>query len=303
MLENFTQREKQISFVLAVTLVLNIVSASLKLWAGEVFHFFALTSSGVESLFDGSSNVLALVSIFIAAKPADEKHHYGHYKYETVASLLIAVLLLFSSYEMGKEVFKRLSSGSVKEVDFPLVPLITLGISMSISFFVSWYEGRKGKEYDSPILIADAHHTMGDFLISFAVAASMLFTYWGIEWMDGVVGALICAYLIFLALKILKMNINELVDATPLIKDKEIFLQVKDLEYVYDIHEIRARGSSRILYVDFHLLMNDDLPLKEAHAIAHNAEDMIKEDLKDVAREIDITIHIEPFREHDHDHE
>lgn len=302
MFVNFKEREKQITIVLIVTLLLNIVSAGVKLWAGETYHFFALVTSGVESMFDGSSNVLALISIFIASKPADEKHTYGHYKYETLASLLIAILLLFSSYEMGKEVFAKFSAVPKHFDEFPLVPLISLGISMSVSMFVSWYETRRGKELDSPILLADAHHTYGDFLVSFAVGASILLTYYGLEWMDIAVGALICLYLVFLALKILKLNIDELVDATDIIEKKEIFQKVKDLEHVYEIHEIRARGSSRLLYIDFHLLLKDDLPLNVAHDLGHKAEDMIREDLKDFAKDIDITVHIEPYREHDGDH-
>ena len=302
MFKNFTEREAKISKVLLITLLLNIVSASIKLWAGEVFHFFALVTSGVESLFDGSSNLIAFVSLYIASKPADGRHNYGHYKYETVASLLIAVILLFSSYEMGKEVYYRLSSDEARSTAFPMVPLIALGISMMISFFVSWYERRAGQELDSPILEADAHHTFGDFLISFAVGASILFTHWGFVWMDALVGAAICVYLIFLAFKILKMNIDELVDATPFVENKEVFQKVKRLPHVFDVHEIRARGSSRVLHIDFHLLLKDDLPLMKAHEVAHQAEDIIKEDLKDFARVIDITVHIEPFLEHDEHH-
>lgn len=299
LLSNYTEREKKITFVLVFTLFLNLVSASLKLWAGETFNYFSLVTSGVESIFDGSSNLLALVSLFIAAKPADDKHPYGHSKYETVASLLIAVLLLFSSYEMGKEVFHQLSTANEEpKHEFPLVPLLCLGISMMVSMFVSWYEGREGKRLNSPILEADSKHTFGDFLISFAVAISLLSTYWGYHWMDGLVGGMISVYLIFLAFKILKMNIDELVDATPFVKDKEVFHQVKKLDHVHDIHEIRARGSSRTLYVDFHLLLDDDLPLIKAHEIAHKAEDLIRNDLIEVARRVDITVHIEPYREH-----
>lgn len=302
MLTIFNDREKKILFVLVITLILNIVSASLKLWAGETFHLFALVTSGVESLFDGSSNLLALISLFIAAKPADEKHHYGHSKYETVASLLIAVLLLFSSYEMGREVFNKLSDRGPSIKEFPTVPLVCLGISMFISLFVSWYEGKAGKDLNSPILEADSHHTFGDFLISFAVGFSILCTYWGFEWVDVVAGAAICLYLTFLGIKIFKLNIDELVDATPFIENKDVFQKVKELEHVFDIHEIRARGSARLLYVDFHLLLKDDLPLNLAHKIAHDAESIIAEDLKDFAREIDITVHMEPYMEHHHDH-
>ena len=139
-------------------------------------------------------------------------------------------------------------------------------------------------------------------IISVGVIISLILSYYGFTWVDIVAGSVICFYLIYLSLKILKTNIDELVDAAPFLLKTHIFEEALKFDSVKAIHEVRARGSSRHLYIDLHLLLQDDLPLNKAHDIGHEVEDFLIESLKKYAQVIDITIHIEPFMEHHEDH-
>jgi len=293
--EALTQREKSVRYVLIVTLLLNLVSAGVKIFAGYSFHFISLTSSGLESLFDGSANVLALISMYFASQPPDEEHPFGHHKFETIGSLIIGGLLVFSAIQIGLETYSIATEGAVKR-EFHIIPIIAIIVSMSISFFVSWYERKKGDELNSNILHADADHTYGDFLVSFAVLISIIATAFGIYWLDLVVGGIVSVYLIFLAIKILKSNLPDLVDTSPEF-NKSLLKKVENIPNVVDIHNFRARGNMSYMQVDFHLHLDADLSLKEAHKIGKVAEDKVRDILEGQAHHIDITVHIEPYDE------
>jgi cation diffusion facilitator family transporter len=295
--EKLDFRDKAVRKVLFITLFLNIISAGIKIFAGHSFHFISLTSSGLESLFDGTSNVLALISIYFAGQPPDEEHPFGHHKFETIGSLIIGALLFFSAFQIGMETYNIAKEGSVKR-NFHIVPVVAILVSMGISLFVSWFERKKAHEHNSNILHADADHTFGDFIVSFAVLTSIIFSAFGVYWLDLVVGGIVSVYLIYLAIKILKSNLPDLVDTSPQF-NKGLLSKVEDIEGVVDIHKFRARGNMSYMQVDFHLHLNEDLSFKEAHKIGKKAETQVKEILKDQAHNLDVTVHIEPF---DDDH-
>lgn len=293
--ENLDVRDKAVRKVLYITLLLNLASAGIKIFAGHTFHFISLTSSGLESLFDGTSNVLALISIYFASQPPDEEHPFGHHKFETIGSLIIGGLLFFSAFQIGMETYHIAKEGTVKRA-FHIIPVIAILVSMGISFYVSWYERKKGDEHNSSILHADADHTFGDFVVSFAVLISIIATAFGVFWLDLVVGGIVSVYLIYLAIKILKSNLPDLVDTSPQF-NKGLLKKVEDIEGVVDIHNFRARGNMSYMQVDFHLHLDEDLSFKEAHKIGKRAESEVKDILKDQAHKVDVTVHIEPFDE------
>tara|TARA_Y100001970_G_C14166789_1_gene821752 strand:- start:10 stop:912 length:903 start_codon:yes stop_codon:yes gene_type:complete len=288
-------REKEIKKVLLTVLFLNLFIASLKIVVGLSSHYISLVSSGLDSLFDSASNCLALISIYFAFKPADSGHNYGHYKFETFGSLAIGALILFSGVQflLSLNIF---GDKPYKEPVFGLFPFISIVLSTGVSFFISKYEKKKGSELSSSILNSDSAHTFGDFLIGLGVLLSIVCSYFKVFWVDIFVGGAIGLYLFILGVKILRNNLPELLDGSPVI-EKELVKKVEEIEHIRDIHKFRARGNQNCLFIDFHLLLSEDLSLKEAHKIGHDAEEMIKNLLNNYARKIDVTVHIEPYEE------
>ena len=246
-------------------------------------------------MFDGSANILALISIHIASQPPDEDHPYGHQKFETLGSLLLAGLLIISAIGMSNQAYEFYQKG-FSERTFSYYPFIAILISMGISYFVSRYEKRKGNELNSPILLADAEHTFGDFIISFAVLISLVTGYMGYFLIDVITSACVGLYLTVLAFKIFKQNFPDLVDTSPIIP-MSLIKQVESIPKIVDIHNFRSRGNSNWMHVDFHLHLDCELSLKEAHKIGQEAEKMMKELLKNFTRQLDVTVHIEPYDE------
>lgn len=291
-------RESQIRKVLVYTLGLNLFVAIIKIIAGHKFHYLSLSSSGLESLFDGSSNVISLIAITLAAMPGDKKHNYGHHKHETLGSLFIAGLLFTSALQLAFEYKEVILENKMITGEFGIVPVVTIIISMAVSFFVSTYERKEGERLKSSLLLADSSHTFGDMILSIGVLISIICSKFGLFWPDILIGTGIILYLIYMAINILRQNLDDLMDASPEI-EKQILEEIEKLDKVKNIHKFRARGNSNWMQVDFHMLLEADLSLVEAHEISHQAEDMLKSHLKGYCNHVDVTIHIEPFeKEH-----
>ncbi len=292
-------REEAVKKVLWITLFLNLAVAVLKIVVGDLYNYLSLSSSGLESFFDGSSNVLGLIAIHFSSRPADTDHNYGHHKYETLGSLVIASLIMFSAFQIAFSVYDVFRLGKT-HAEFGLVPIISIILSMVMSFFVSRYEMRKGRELKSQLLESDAGHTYGDFVISGGVLASILASAFGFTFLDIFVGLVITVYLVYLAFKILKTNLPELTDASPDVT-KSVLEEVDLMPEVLDVHRFRARGTHRYLYLDFHILLEPQLPLLKAHKISHDLEEKIRGILSKDFQFVDIIIHVEPYEKEHHD--
>ncbi|EQC46213.1 cation diffusion facilitator family transporter [Bacteriovorax sp. Seq25_V] len=287
-------REKQIKKVLYITMGLNLLSALIKIVAGSTFHYLSLSSSGLESVFDGFGNVVALIAITYASMPGDKNHNYGHYKFENLGSLFLSVLLFSSAVSLFLTHKDNLLSGNPAPREFGIVPIVSILVSMGISYFVATYEKREGERLNSRLLTADGEHTLGDFILSFGVLISIITSKFGMVLPDIIIGFLIIIYLIYLAIKIARGNLNDLLDHSPDI-EKQFIEEIEGLPQIMDVHKFRARGNSHWMHIDFHLLVDPSLSLIEAHALSHQAEDLLRKRLASYCHNIDITIHVEPY--------
>lgn len=290
------QRRRGISRVLIITFFLNLLVALTKIIVGNLFHYLSLTSSGLESLVDGSTNVLALITIYYASMPADKDHNFGHHKAETLGSLVVAILLLFSAYQVAGDInINAILSGDFSsKATFGIWPLISIIGSMAVSLFVTIYERKWGRVYNSSLLLADASHTFGDLIISGAVLISIIASYFGLYWVDTFVGLLVIFYLVFLALKIVRTNLNDLLDGAPPL-DESFLRKVEQMEFVKDIHNFRVRGNEHWLHADFHVHLDPNLTLVEAHKVGLQVENAVVVELKKFAANVDVLVHIEPW--------
>ncbi len=274
--------------VLVITLVLNAGVAVAKIFYGYVTNSIAMTSDGFHSLFDGVSNVIGLIGIWIASNPPDEKHPYGHKKYETLFTIIIAVMIFATCFQILRKVYLSFFYDHrtiVTGTSF-LVMLITMGINI----FVMFYESKKGRQLCSEFLIADAMHTKSDIFASVSVIASLLFTKFGFRHADTIVGFIITFFIARIGSKILKDASNILVD-TVCIDNAAVRAVVNGVSGVKGCHEIRSRGTVNEVYLDLHVLVKNSMPLEEAHGIADNIEEEIKKTFPAV---VDIVVHVEP---------
>jgi len=283
-----TDYPAQVRKVLIATLILNVLVALAKAVYGFITNSVAMVSDGFHSFFDGASNVIGLVGIWIASNPPDEKHPYGHKKYETLFTIIIAVMLFTTCFEILKKVYQSFHEDHktrVTQVSF-LIMIMTTGVNI----FVMLYEKRKGKQLGSEFLIADAKHTKSDILVSLTVIASLVFSRMGYPHADVIVGLIITIFIARIGYEILKDASNVLVD-TVCLNTRSVESLVNSLDGVRGCHDIRTRGSENSIYLDLHVLVGRNLSTEKSHEIADSIEETIKREFPSV---VDIVVHVEP---------
>ncbi len=278
----------QVRKVLLITLFLNSAVALAKVLYGYKTNSIGMTSDGFHSFFDGISNIVGLIGIWIASHPPDANHPYGHKKFETLFTIIIAAMIFTTCVQILKNVYFSFSQDHntiVTETSF-LVMFFTTGVNI----FVMLYESRKGKKIGSDFLVADAMHTKSDIFASLAVIAGLVLTKAGYPRADTLVGIVITFFIARIGYEIIRDASNVLVD-TVCLDTSVIESLVNSIDGVKGCHDIRTRGSANSIYLDLHVFVDKDLSIERAHEIADSIEEKIKKEIPSV---IDIVVHIEP---------
>ena len=286
-------RAATIKRVLWVILGLNILVAVAKLGYGLITRSVGMTADGFHSMFDGTSNVIGLLAMGIAARPADSDHPYGHSKYETFASVIIGAMLLLAAWRVGSSAFDRLMNpGEPARVD--AVSFAVMFGTLCINVFVTRYERRVGERLGSEILVADASHTGSDILVSIGVIIGLIAVKLGFPIADPIVGLVVAGFIVFAALRVFK-SANETLSDRARIAPEEIAAVALAVPGVLGCHEVRTRGPLAEVYVDLHIQVDPTVSVAEGHAIAERVEKSICESLSQVT---DVIAHLEPLDEY-----
>ncbi len=283
-------RTSEIRRVLLITLFLNLIVSVAKVFYGYSVYSVAIISDGFHSLFDGISNIIGLVGIYLASHPPDEKHPYGHRKYETVFTIFVGVLMFITCIEIFKRVYQSITGK--QEAIVTTEAFVIMVITMLINIFVAAYERKMGKKLDSEYLIADSRHTKSDIYASIGVIAGLALTKLGYPLADPVIGAVVGILVAKAGIDIIKESTEVLADRTRI--DLSLIGETaRKVEGVLECHDIRARGTTNNMFVDLHILVNPGLSVEDAHRIAHLVEDSIKKTHPEI---IDVVVHIEPSK-------
>jgi cation diffusion facilitator family transporter len=265
--------------------------ATAKITYGFSTDSISMLSDGFHSFFDGTSNVIGLVGIWIASQPPDESHPYGHRKFETLSTIAIAALIFAAGIEILREAYSRIKMPN--DIEVTSLSFVIMAATLSVNVFVTNYESRKGRELKSDFLLADAMHTKTDIFISLSVVISLIAAKIGYPVVDVIAAIVITLFIAKMGIAILKSAAAALTDAA-CINPKEIKKVIKNIYGVKDSHGIRTRGNEDFVNIDLHILVDPEAKIYEAHDIAHSVEKAIKEKFPSV---IDVMIHVEPYKE------
>ena len=279
---------KGVRNVLIYTLILNIAVALAKVIYGTKTQTASMVADGYHSFSDGTSNIVGLIGIWIASKPPDENHPYGHQKVETISTIFISILLFFVSYEIMTGAYGRFRNPIAPNID--VGSFVVMISTLVINLFIVYYQTKKGKELKSSFLISDAKHTQSDVYVSLSVIVSLIATKLGFSMVDSFVS-------IFIGIWILKAGIEILIDAVNILIDGRIMssnaIHYKVMEHpeARHCHDIRTRGKENQVMIDLHVEIDDHHTIKYGHEIAHEIEDMLKQEFDGVS---EVIIHLEP---------
>jgi cation diffusion facilitator family transporter len=282
------RRTHEIVRVLSVILVLNLIVALAKLVYGLRSGAISIQADGVHSLTDASSNVIGLVGVWIASRPPDANHPYGHRKVETFAALGVVMMMMLGCWEIGREAWHRYWHPELARVT-PAGFAVLLG-TIGVNLFVTWWERREGRRLSSEMLVADAAHTGSDVLASVLVLASFVATRAGIVWADTAAAALVVGLILRAGFEILMGTLSTLGDERRL-PPAELERVALEEPGVLEVHNVRTRGALDDIHVDLHVLVDPGLAIADAHAIGHRVERRLRGHWPTCT---DVVVHVEP---------
>ena len=285
-------RTLRVRFVLVAVLALNLLVAVAKLVAGLLVGSLAMVADGVHSLLDGASNVVALIGVSVASRPADSDHPYGHHRFEMLTTLAIAGFMVLALAEIGDQLVARLLGGGVPDIGW--IAVAVMAVTLTVNIGVTLWEGREGRILESPVLLADARHTFSDVLVSSSVLVSFLFVRLGFTFADVLVTIMIAGFIAYGAWQIVRdatLSLSDsAVEEAALIRSAAV-----GVKGVRGAHAVRSRGGETRAWVDLHIQVDPRLSVVEGHRIASEVADAVEQDL---GRPSDVTVHVEPATEH-----
>lgn len=285
------KRTAEVRRILAIILVLNLLVAVAKISFGLLSGSLAIAADGFHSVLDASGNVVALIGISIAARPPDRDHPYGHHRYETLASLAIAALMLLALFTLVQQALGRLQSGNSPEVSATsfVIMLVTLAVNLTVTI----WERRAGKRLASSLLMADARHTTSDIYVSLSVIGALIVVALGYAWADAAITLVIAVAIAWGAWEIVRDATFVLSDAVAA-EPEEIEAVARSVPGVQGTHNIRSRGGEGRTWVDLHIQVDPDMSVHMSHEIASVVAQRVEGLLGQPA---DVTVHVEPADE------
>lgn len=281
---------RKIKQVLWIILFANFLVAVLKIVIGSIIKSASMTADGFHSLTDGTSNIIGLIGIDLASKPEDEEHPYGHKKFENLASLFIAGMLLFIGGRIIYSAVTRFINPVVPNIT--LESLITLLATLGINIFVSTYEYNQGKKLKSSILMSDSLHTRSDIFVSIGVIITLVCIKLGLPpVIDPIASLIVSGFILHAAYEIFKSTSDVLVDSA-VIDTNRIREISMEFNQVKGVHKIRSRGCENDIYIDMHLLTVPEMSVEQSHELIHDIEKRIQSEIDE---NIQIIAHVEPF--------
>lgn len=276
--------------VIWLTIVLNIILAIGKIIIGIVANSSAILADGIHTVSDVGSSLGLIVGLFIANKPEDMEHQYGHEKAESIAAFLLSILLIAVGINIGYSSIKLVIVGNTVAPGIPAVWAAAISIFIKeIQFRISI---RAGKRINSSALIADAWHHRSDALSSIAALLGIIGARMGYLFLDPLAGLIVSIIVIKVGVEIFLKGYNELMDVS--IEEEKIENLIEKIishKDVKTINDIKARRHGSKVFVDIEIAVDPNITVAQGHGIAEDVEKIV---FKNIDRVKDVLVHVNP---------
>ncbi len=279
-----------------IGLVTSGVILLTKLAAWRVTGSTAVFSDAMESVVNVAASALVMWSVWMANRPADQTHPYGHGKAEFLSSAMeggmISVAMLVVMVRATLELID--GGASIVKID---IGLLLLAFTIMANGGVGLWLTHIGRKTKSSALHADGIHFISDAWTSGAAVVSLLLVRWtGLEFIDPIIGLIMACWVGFIGYRLIRRALGDLLDEQDLADLAKVETILNDhvrqngpLPRILSFHKVRTRHSGRDHWVDFHLQLSPNMDLKSAHDVASEIENKIEAALGGTA-----TAHIEP---------
>lgn len=271
-------------------IVCNVLLFIGKFLVGTLFGSVSISADAVNNLSDASSNIVSLVGFKLGSIPADENHPYGHARFEYIAGLSVAVMVIAIGIELMKSSIEKVISPTV--VEFSILTVIVLLASIGVKLWLGLFNKKIGNIINSETLKATAADSLNDCISTGAVLAAAVATYFtGFDRIDGIMGCLVAAFILYSGIGLVRDTLDPILGSAPdpdLVRD--INQKVMSYPNVLGIHDLMIHdyGPGNRL-ASLHI----EMPAKGNIMESHDLIDRIE---KDLLKEFGFiaTIHFDP---------
>ncbi len=267
------------------------VVTALKLLAWRMTGSVALYSDALESIANVVTAMAAYWAILVSHTPADDDHPFGHHKAEYFSAVLEGVLIVVAALLIVAKVWQSLRNPIALDEPWPGLAVNT-GAAV-INAIWAWILIRNGRAQKSPALVADGQHVVTDVVTSAGVLVGLVasvVTGWHL--LDPLLALLVALNILYQGWKVTGESLSGLMDRAV---DLHENMRIRDIisansKGAIEVHDLKTRTAGRATFIEFHLIVDGDMPVRESHVICDRIEDALKAEIPSVR----ITIHVEP---------
>lgn len=278
-------------------LLINAGLGVVKLLGGLLGNSTALVADAIESLADVVSSLVVLSGLQIARQPPDEHHPYGHGRAESLAALVVAVMLFGAGVGVAVEAISGIFDPGGLPATFTLWVLIGVILVKETMFQLA---RRTARATGSSLVLTDAWHHRSDALTSVAAAVGIGIALWGGERYaaaDDWAALVAAGAILFNAARILRPPLHELMDREQPEIVEAVRRVARDVPGVAAVEKTFARKSGLRHLVDMHIEVDREMPVWRAHGVGHDVKEVI---CRAVPTVLDVLVHVEPHEAGQH---
>lgn len=272
-----------------VGIICNLILFGIKLVIGTLLNSIAVTADAFNNLSDATSSIIGFVGTKLANRPADKEHPFGHGRYEYVAALIVAFLVLEVGLSCLKSSFSKILHP--EPLEFQLYLVIILVISILVKVWLGLFNRKLGKRINSSIMKATAADAFGDVGITSATVVSVLLVKFAGLNIDGYIGLVVSIFVLLSGVNILKETIQPLLGLAISVEDYErISRFVEKYDLIVGSHDLILHNyGPSALMATIHAEVPDTTAMDKAHDVIDQIERDAKEELG-----ILLVIHMDP---------
>jgi cation diffusion facilitator family transporter len=285
------EREKIGTKVSWITIFISTFLCLFKIIAGVVGKSSAMIADGVHTLSDILTTFVVILGLKISSKEEDEKHPYGHEKFELIFAKAISVILIITGFSIGYEGIKKLILG---EISTPgKIALVAAAASIVLKEGMYWYTIIIARKIKSISMEADAWHHRSDAFSSIGTFIGIFAARMGYRFFDPLAALVVSFFIVKVGiefyLKATKALVDESVDKETIEKIKNIVMSV---DGVKGIQSLKTRVFGHRIYVDLEIYVDERLNVKEGHDIAEKVHDALEGEIDSIKH---CMVHVEPI--------
>ena len=272
-----------------VGIICNLLLFAGKFFAGIITGAISITADAFNNLSDAASSIITLIGFYIAGKPADEDHPFGHGRMEYVSGLIVSLAILLMGFELLKSSIEKIIHP--ENITFQIISVVILIVSILVKFWMAVFNKSIGNRIQSEAMNATATDSLNDCISTAAVLGGMLIFYFLGYNLDGVIGVLVACFVLWGGYGAIKDTLNPLLGELP---DPQLVDNIEDMvmrhDMVIGVHDmiVHDYGPGRRI-VSLHAEVPYTVDIMEAHDMIDHIEIRLMQEYQ-----CEATIHMDP---------